>query len=85
MFCNKKLLLNFYAKLVIKKREISRESISVYAVHPGWCKTDMGGPHAPLEPIDGAERIIYLLELPDTVNKEFQGKFFDDNKVTPLE
>ena len=84
-FAISKLLLNFYAKLVIKKREISRESISVYAVHPGWCKTDMGGPHAPLEPIDGAERIIYLLELPDTVNKEFQGKFFDDNKVTPLE
>jgi hypothetical protein len=45
----------------------------------------MGGPHAPLEPIEGAERIIYLLELPDTVNKEFQGKFFDENKVAPLE
>ena len=84
-FAISKLLLNFYAKLVIKKREISRESISVFAMHPGWCKTDMGGPHAPLEPSEGAERIIYLLELPDTVNKEFQGKFFDENKVAPLE
>ena len=84
-FAISKLLLNFYAKLVIKKREISRESISVYAVHPGWCKTDMGGPHAPLEVAEGAERIIYLLELPDTVNKEFQGKFFDDNKVIALD
>lgn len=84
-FAISKLLLNYYAKLVIKKREISRESISVFAMHPGWCKTDMGGDHAPLEPSEGAERIIYLLELPDTVNKDFQGKFFDENKVTPLD
>ena len=64
-FAISKLLLNYYAKLVTKKREISRESISVFSMHPGWCKTDMGGPHAPLEPTEGAERIIYLLELPD--------------------
>ena len=77
--------MNYYAKLVIKKREISRESINVFAMHPGWCKTDMGGPHAPLEPAEGAERIIYLLELPDTVNKDFQGKFFDEHKVCQLD
>ena len=80
-----KLFLNYYAKLIIKKREISRESINVFAVHPGWCKTEMGGENAPLEVGEGAERIIYLLELPDTVNKEFQGKFFDENKVSPLD
>ena len=84
-FAMSKLFLNFYAKLVIKKREISRESIAVYAVHPGWCKTEMGGEHAPLEVGEGADKIIYLLELPDTVNKDFQGKFFDDNKVASLD
>ena len=84
-FAMSKLFLNFYAKLVIKKREISRESIAVYAVHPGWCKTEMGGEHAPLEVGEGADKIIYLLELPDTVNKDFQGKFFDDNKVALLD
>ena len=84
-FAMSKLFLNFYAKLIIKKREISRESISVYAVHPGWCKTEMGGEHAPLEVGEGADRIIFLLELPDTVNKEYQGKFFDENKVAPLD
>ena len=84
-FAMSKLFLNFYAKLVVKKREISRESINVFALHPGWCKTDMGGEYAPLQPEDGAEKIIYLLELPDTVNKDFQGKFFDDNKVAPLD
>ena len=84
-FAMSKLFLNFYAKLIIKKREISRESISVYAVHPGWCKTEMGGEHAPLEVGEGADRIIFLLELPDTVNKEYQGKFFDENKVAPID
>jgi len=84
-FAMSKLFLNFYAKLIIKKREISRESIQVFAVHPGWCKTEMGGEHAPSEVGEGADKIIYLLELPDTVNKEFQGKFFDDNKVAPLD
>ena len=84
-FAMSKLFLNFYAKLVIKKREISRDSISVYAVHPGWCKTDMGGEHAPLEVGVGADKIIFLLELPDVINKEYQGKFFDDNKVASLD
>ena len=84
-FAMSKLFLNFYTKLVIKKREISRELISVYAVHPGWCKTEMGGEHAPLEVGEGADRVIFLIELPDGVNKEYQGKFFDENKVTPLD
>lgn len=84
-FAMSKLFLNFYVKLVIKKREISRESINVFACHPGWCKTDMGGEHAQIEVSEGADRVIYLLELPDVVNKEFQGKFFDENKVASLE
>ena len=84
-FAMSKLFLNFYAKLIIKKREVSRESISVYAMHPGWCKTDMGGQYAPLEVGEGADRIIFLLELPDTVNKDYQGKFFDENKVVALD
>ena len=45
----------------------------------------MGGEYAPLEVGEGADRIIFLLELPDTVNKDYQGKFFDDNKVVALD
>ena len=46
---------------------------------------EMGGDQAPYEVSEGVDRIMFLLELPDTVNKEFQGKFFDENKVTPLD
>ena len=41
-FAMSKLFLNFYAKLIIKKREISRESISVYAVFLGGAKLIWG-------------------------------------------
>ena len=76
------MIMNTYAKTVIKRREISKEQLSVYAVHPGWVKTEMGGEFAKVEVKDAANQIIYLIELPDGINKEFQGKFFEECKVS---
>jgi NAD(P)-dependent dehydrogenase (short-subunit alcohol dehydrogenase family) len=37
--------------------------VKVNSVHPGWVRTDMGGPHAPLQVEDGAKAILAMALL----------------------
>ena len=45
--------------------------IAVNALDPGWLKTDLGGPNAPGEPRDGAQRLLELLQKPFAVTGGF--------------
>jgi len=79
-----KLCINTYARLLGKDEEILKRNIQVYVCCPGWCRTDMAGPNAPLSADDGAITPTYLIELPWEINKDLQGQFFYECKVASL-
>jgi NAD(P)-dependent dehydrogenase (short-subunit alcohol dehydrogenase family) len=60
--------------------ELRDTKIKVNSAHPGWVKTDMGGPHAMLELADGAKTSVQLATLPEDGPS---GGFFHLGKPLP--
>jgi NAD(P)-dependent dehydrogenase (short-subunit alcohol dehydrogenase family) len=61
----------------VMAEELKNSKIAVYAMCPGWVKTDMGGANAPRTVEQGADTAVWLaLEAP----AEDTGLFFQDRK-----
>ncbi len=72
-----KTALNALTKILSKEFE---GKIKVNCIHPGWVKTDMGGPNAPRTVDEAIGGIIWAATLPPNGPS---GKFFEDGK--PME
>jgi NAD(P)-dependent dehydrogenase (short-subunit alcohol dehydrogenase family) len=73
-----KTLLNAVTMLLAK--ELRASGILVNAVCPGWTRTDLGGPQAPLSPREAADTPVWLATLPDDGPT---GGFFRDRQSIP--
>ncbi len=59
-YCTSKAAVNKLMRMA--SFELKKEGIAVALIHPGWVRTDMGGPQADLAPEDSARGIVSVIE-----------------------
>jgi NAD(P)-dependent dehydrogenase (short-subunit alcohol dehydrogenase family) len=74
-YCMSKAALNMQSKIL--QNYLQPRGFKVLAVHPGWMRTNMGGPHATISPDDSAGGIFQLAlkewKADDPIYVNYQG------------
>ncbi|MFZ3087366.1 MAG: SDR family oxidoreductase [Methylotenera sp.] len=73
-----KTALNAYT--IHLAHELSDTNIKVNSAHPGWVKTELGGPAAPMEVADSGKTSVHLATLDDNGPS---GGFFHEGEPLP--
>ena len=71
-YCTSKAALNRLMQAVAA--DLRKDGIPVVIAHPGWVRTDMGGPSAPVAPEESAAGLATLI---DNLTMKTTGRFMD--------
>jgi len=70
-YCASKAAVNKFMRLA--SIDLKPDGVAIGLVHPGWVRTDMGGPQAQLSPEESAKGCI---EVTEALNLENTGGFW---------
>jgi NAD(P)-dependent dehydrogenase (short-subunit alcohol dehydrogenase family) len=77
-YCMSKAALNMQSRIL--QNDLESRGFRVLVIHPGWMRTDMGGPEADIHPDEAAEGIFRLAMKPwkagNPMYMDYQGKPF---------
>ncbi len=77
-YCMSKAALNMATRLLANHLQ---GAARVFSLHPGWLRTDMGGAHAALDPLETARESAALIEREA---RNSVGALFIDHTGAPL-
>jgi NAD(P)-dependent dehydrogenase (short-subunit alcohol dehydrogenase family) len=77
-YCMAKAALNMQSKILFNR--LKEEGIKVLAIDPGWYSSDMGGPEAPITPLEAAENVVKTIFLDWNINDPI----FVDTDANPM-